>query len=115
MKTYIIVRTQVEGLHNWPAAKDVFPEVAFLSDPHRHIFHIEASCEVTHTDRDREFIMFKRLINSYLKMKYYDNTQQLHVFGSRSCEMIAKDLLEHFNCNYVEVWEDLENCGRVEK
>ena len=29
MKTNVIVKLQVEGLHNWPDAAKVFPEVAF--------------------------------------------------------------------------------------
>jgi len=52
MKTDVIVKLQVEGLHNWPAAREVFPEVGFLSDLHRHMFHIEAKKEVFHDDRD---------------------------------------------------------------
>ena len=27
MKTNVIARIELDGLHNWPAAKDVFPEV----------------------------------------------------------------------------------------
>jgi len=28
--------------------------------------------------------------------------------------LLATEILTKFNCNYVEVWEDLENGGRVE-
>ena len=42
MKTSVIVRLQVDGMHNFPLAKELFPEVAFLADRHRHLFHIEA-------------------------------------------------------------------------
>jgi hypothetical protein len=38
MKYSIIVTFSIEGFHCWPDAKDVFPEVAFLSDRHRHMF-----------------------------------------------------------------------------
>ena len=32
MNTNVIVKLQVEGLHHWPDAAKVFPEVGFLSD-----------------------------------------------------------------------------------
>ena len=115
MKTYVIVRLQVDGEHNFPAAKELFPEVAFLSDPHRHIFHIEAACAVTHTDRDKEFIMLKRDMVDYFRQRYYNPQKRTHDFGSLSCEAIAVDLLTQFDCEWVEVWEDNENGGRVEK
>ena len=67
MRTYVVVRLQVDGMHNFPAAREIFPEVGFLADRHRHIFHIEAKKEVFHDDRDVEFIMFKRDIQDYLK------------------------------------------------
>jgi len=37
MRTYVIVRLQVDGMHNFPKAAELFPEVAFLADRHRHI------------------------------------------------------------------------------
>jgi hypothetical protein len=109
MKTNVIVTLPVEGLHNWPDAKKVFPEVGFLSDLHRHIFHITLKKQVFHDDRDIEFIMFKRDVESYLREKYYRDDYRCHMFGSKSCEMIAKELLEKFDCVYVSVWEDNEN------
>ena len=36
MKTNVIAKLEIEGLHNWPAADQVFPEVGFLSHMHRH-------------------------------------------------------------------------------
>lgn len=109
MKTNVIVRLAVEGLHNWPDAKHVFPEVAFLSDVHRHVFHMELKKRVHHDDRDIEFIMFKRDVTEYLHKKYYKEDYRCHFFGPKSCEMIARELLEYFDCEYVSVWEDLEN------
>ena len=78
------------------------------------MFHFEASCKVTHTERDKEFIMLKRDILNYLNEHYYNEVTRTHEFGSRSCEALATELLQQFDCEYVEVWEDLENCGRVE-
>ena len=60
LTTNVIVRLELEGLHNWPAAQGVFPEVGFLSSMHRHKWFITAKKRVNHDDRDVEFIMFKR-------------------------------------------------------
>jgi hypothetical protein len=114
MKTHVIVRLQVDGLHNFPAASELFPEVGFLSVMHRHIFHIEAKKQVFHDDRDVEFIMFKRDIQDYFKQMYYKPDIRTHMFGAKSCEMIAKEILNQFNCSAVTVWEDLENGATVE-
>lgn len=116
-QTNIVVRFQLEGFHNFPAAKELFPEVSFLSDRHRHIFHFECVKRVNHDDRDVEFIMFKRDIMSWLINKYgvhvYPEdhppfSYQLE-FGSMSCEMIGKELLNTFNLESCSVFEDGEN------
>ena len=112
-KTTVIVKLAVEGAHAFEKAKDLFPEVAFLSDRHRHIFNITAAKEVFHDDRDVEFIMFKRQITDYIDRQYY-KTSKMCEFGNMSCEMIAREILEKFDCVWVEVWEDNENGARVE-
>jgi hypothetical protein len=61
MKKFIEVTWQFEGLHCWPSAPD---EVAFLRSPHRHIFHCRARLEVFHQDREVEFILLKRNLES---------------------------------------------------
>lgn len=111
--TNVIVNLEVEGLHAWPAAREVFPEVSFLSDPHRHLFTIQLKKRVTHSDRDVEFIIFKRDVLEYLKERYYIEFQRIHDFGSKSCEMIAAELYDYFNCEYVSVFEDGENGAEV--
>lgn len=111
--TNVIVRLDVEALHCWPAAREVFPEVSFLSDPHRHIFHIQLKKRVYHDDRDIEFIIFKRDVLDYLKRQYYSDIQRIHDFGNKSCEMIAKELFDQFHCEYVSVFEDNENGAEV--
>lgn len=118
MKTTVMVSFQMEGLHSWPNAKNVFPDVAFLSDPHRHMFHFKLSKLVTHTDRDIEFIRWKREIEAFL-MKKYGRVGMISPFPlqfvSNSCEMLATELLNEFDCEWVECWEDGENGARVEK
>ena len=113
MKTNVIIKSAIEGLHSWPGARNVFPEVGFLSDLHRHMFHFTLKKRVYHDDRDIEFIMFKRDVERYLHEKYYREDYRCLMFGAMSCEMIAKELLEYFECEYVSVWEDNENGAEV--
>lgn len=114
LKTTIIITLSVDGIHRWEAAKDIFPEVGFLSDYHRHTFKFKASLVVQHNDRDREFIMFKRDVLDYLKKHYYNKQARSHLFDGRSCEMLATEILNEFGCEWVEVWEDDECGARVE-
>jgi len=114
-KTTVIVKLAVDGCHNFPKAAELFPEVAFLADRHRHMFHFTVACEVTHSDRDKEFIMLKRDIIEHINKYYYNAQTRTCEFGSRSCEMLAEEMLNRFNAEWVEVWEDMENGARVEK
>ena len=113
MKTNVIVKLQVEGIHWWKDAREVFPEVGFLSDAHRHIFHITCKKQVFHDDRDVEFIMFKRDVQDYLYEKYHNKQDRCHRFGPMSCEMIARELLEYFGLEYCSVFEDNENGAEI--
>lgn len=124
INTYIIIKFQIEGFHNFPAARELFPEVGFLADRHRHIFHFECKKKVNHDDRDVEFILFKRLVMDYLIDSYGDIRHiEEHTlpfyrhceFGSMSCEMIARDLLEHFDLEFCSVSEDGENGAEVRR
>lgn len=98
---------QVEGTHHWP--KCPFDEVAYLTVPHRHMFHIKAYKPVTHSDRDVEFIMLKHQIEEHLGATYYDADKKLCVFGAKSCEMLAEELMNEFGLTMCEVSEDNEN------
>lgn len=117
-KTTVIVKLQVEGIHNWPQCP--FDEVAFLRHPHRHMFHIKAEKLVTHSDRDVEIIMLKRDIEGYLKSRYehklsYSSSQVALVFGRMSCEEIATEVAKQFELETCEVLEDNENGAKVYK
>jgi hypothetical protein len=107
--TEVFCTLQVEGTHYWEDCP--FEEVAYLREEHRHIFHITASAPVNHNDRDVEFIMMKHKIQNFLKAKYVsmDDVQQLHNFGSMSCEHIASEILDTFDLARVVVSEDAEN------
>ena len=93
-----------EGIHRYPAAL-VEPElesVQFLGHPHRHVFHFKVHIAVTHNDRDIEFIIFKR----WLESLYSDKLLEVDY---KSVEMIAEDLYTKINEKYPgrEVWIDV--------
>jgi hypothetical protein len=108
MKAYIIVRTQFEALHNWPDV--VIPEVEFLKDPHRHVFHVKMKWEVEGLDREKEFILLRRNIDQWIR----ENWESRYLKGM-SCEMIAVRLMDQFEACFVEVNEDGENGAEVIK
>lgn len=116
MKQYfklIVINLRIEALHNWPEARTIAPQVGFLSDLHRHEFHISCKKQVSHNERDIEIIMFKRDVQQYLKDKYFDAHQNIINFGPLSCESIAEELINHFDLEVCEVLEDGENGAAV--
>lgn len=113
MRTEVFCTLQIEGTHNWPDCP--FDEVDYLSVPHRHVFHIKAYKQVFHDNRDQEFIMLKHMIQQYFTRHYYNDDKKLCVFGSRSCEMIARELILTFDLSCCEVSEDNENGARLTK
>lgn len=112
MKKLVYCQLQVEGTHNWPSCH--IQEVEYLKYEHRHIFHIKAEVNVYHNDRDIEFIWLKHQIQSYLRNEYFIDWRGLHVFGAKSCEMLAEELIGVFNLTACEVNEDGENGCRLE-
>jgi hypothetical protein len=112
---FIWVTFQKEGIHRYPealtdpalATGDEY-DVSFLGHPHRHIFHFRVSIEVTHNNRDIEFIQFKR----WLEKLYSAGTL---VLDYKSCEMMSDDLYLHIAARYpgraviIQVSEDGEN------
>lgn len=108
----------IDGTHNWANIPDVdyLSDVQFLKLPHRHMFHFKCYAEVGHADRDIEFIVMKRDLQTYIDEKYYDGEKRSCVFGSMSCEHIACELLDNFEyLTKVEVNEDNENGAIVER
>jgi hypothetical protein len=111
----IWVTFRKEGIHKYPAAAtdptlatgDEY-DVSFLANEHRHIFHFRVWINVTHNDRDIEFIQFKR----WLENLYKDATLSLDF---KSCEMMSDDLHDVISKKYpgreiwIEVSEDGEN------
>jgi hypothetical protein len=117
----IWVTFQREGIHCYPAAatdpalntNDEY-NVAFLANPHRHIFHFRVSIDVFHNDRDIEFIQFKRWLENLYSANNNNNSSVLEL-NYKSCEMIADDLYVQIarrypnRCVTIEVSEDGEN------
>lgn len=108
---FIWITTNFEGFHAYPDAPD---EVAFLRNRHRHIFYVKIWISVSHDDRDIEFILFKRYIDSLI----HDTNSNLK--SNASCEMISDMLAEKIQQDYpgrklyIEISEDLENGSFVE-
>ena len=113
----IWVTFRKEGIHCYPAAATDPKlntageyDVAFLANPHRHIFHFRVSIDVFHNDRDIEFIQFKRWLESL-----YNGANTVLALDWKSCEMIADDLYIQIADRYpgrnvvIEVSEDGEN------
>lgn len=106
----IYVTFQKEGIHCYPAALEdpALADVSFLGYPHRHMFHFRVAISVLHHDREIEFILFKR----WLESLYSDKVLELDF---KSCEMIAEDLYTVIadrypgRCVNIDVSEDGEN------
>ncbi len=117
MITYIQIELQQEGVHYY---KDAPGEVAFLREPHRHMFKIKISIEVFHDDRELEFIMVKRRLENITKIFFEDSVNNHPI----SCEMIARNIQNLVRQMYpgpdaqrrlinVAVFEDGENGALV--
>lgn len=109
-RSTIHVKHRWVGYHCWRDAPD---EVAFLRDTHRHVFHLTASIEVRHDDRELEFFLVQRVIRGALR----DEIDH----GGKSCETIALELISVLEAKYgadrlyaVTVSEDGENAATVE-
>lgn len=110
IKTYIVVRNELEGFHFYPGAGEIDPRIKFLENEHRHMFKITSKIEVFHDNRELEFFLVKWKIKEYLSSGN---------FNHMSCEMIAQDLFRFLLFTYgdreieVTVSEDGESDGVV--
>lgn len=108
-KTKVFCTLSFEGIHNWPGCP--IDEVRYLRDLHRHIFHVRAVREVSHDDRDVEFIWFKHRIEQFIQDRFeaYDPFSKTRYLGATSCEYLANELMDEFDLCECEVNEDGEN------
>ena len=101
----IFVKTTFEAIHKWADAPQ---EVAFLRNPHRHLFHVKLTVEVFHEDRDLEFFTVKEQLDHTIKQILLDDPMQ-------SCEWMAIKILFKMSTKYpsrlmtCSVSEDGEN------
>jgi hypothetical protein len=103
--TYVWVTASFVAFHRWAKAPD---HVAFLRDFHRHIFNVKVHVPVTHADRDVEFFMFKKDLESFLTLRFADRRHDM------SCEMFASAILDEFpGIQSAQVDEDGENGALV--
>jgi len=110
MKKTIIIKTRFEAIHCWPECP--YDDVAFLRNPHRHEFWIEVEIEVSHNDRDIEFIKAKRELDSWLTSVFGKD------IGSISCEELAETIMNSglfWHVQSVTVLEDGENGAKISK
>lgn len=102
LKTTIEVRFRVEGWHNWNNAPT---HRLYLSNIHRHIFHITAAVEVRQDDREIEFHDF---------LDFCKENFEGGQMGGKSCEMMARQLVDKITDRHkgrsawVSVFEDGE-------
>lgn len=113
----ITVRTAFQGIHCWPEAPD---SVAFLRNPHRHVFNVEVSLYISES-REVEFFEFRNILDlkviPRLGMPYHFENPTTDL-GSMSCEYICKDLHSYlseldFNVASITVREDEENSATL--
>lgn len=99
MKIEVITYNIIQGFHHYPNAPK-FCE--YLKERHRHLFHITCKFLVSHNNREIEINEMQNKIEKYLKAKFGNICE----FGKRSCEDIAQELLNEFECSEVTVLED---------
>lgn len=85
--TTIQVRTKFEGVHCYPGAPE---EVAYLKEPHRHIFGVCVEVEVFHEDRELEFIKVKHMIDEWINT--LPNCNGARKLYASSCEVLAESI-----------------------
>ena len=100
LRRFVVVTFDFEATHCWPECP--IPEVAFLQNPHRHVFKVTLKKAVQHNDRDVEIIMLKRQALRIVAKRGMD-------LGRTSCEDLAEWLLGALGCCEVQVLEDGEN------
>lgn len=108
LRRYIWVTAEFEAFHRWDKAPE---QVAFLRNLHRHIFKVRANFKVTHSDRDLEFFMVKKMLNDYISNFLVPLSRGEQ---GMSCEMFAEKIFIFFKSNSypvveVSVSEDGEN------
>lgn len=105
-------RFTVSGFHRWPTPTR---DRMYLGERHRHTFHIRVGVWVEHDDRAVEFHDLLSQARQGIGLLANGMSLDGLDFGGRSCEAIARDLLQYLAMIYgadrvvlVEVAEDGE-------
>jgi hypothetical protein len=112
-KTFIYCTFQKEGYHRFPGA-DVDPnyatgdeyDVSHLALRHMHYFNFKVWVQVTHQNRQIEFIQLRR----WIERLYSTGSLELDY---KSCEMLCDDLYEKLSERYpgMEIRIDVSEEG----
>lgn len=103
---YAHIKTRLEATHQWKECD--IKEVDFLKYRHHHEFEISVKIQENHTNRDIEFIAFKRWLDSEL-IKLRDRNYDLKNLSCESlCEKTREIILKKYPGRevIVEVLED---------
>lgn len=109
----IWVTFQRAGIHSFPLAgiDAELKSSSYLAHPHRHLFKMKVSIQVFHEDRELEFHIFLR----WLESLYTESQLSL---DNASCEMIALDLADKIKKQYPNRWFSIDvsedgECGAL--
>ena len=117
MEVLVWVTLQFSHIHSWPDAPEYGPlsnePIAFLCNPHRHMFHVKIGVDVQNMNRQVEFFDFQAFVRQYIDAF-------LPKWSESSCEAMALDLakdvgagLGGYNKIVCTVSEDGENGATV--
>lgn len=97
MQTTVFCKTKFEGIHRYPSAPD---EVAYLRQPHRHMFGVQVDIDVYGTDRELEFIMLKHKVDNWIRKHL--NELGVWEMETLSCEQVAMYLIAYLQTMYCD-------------
>lgn len=110
----------IEGYHYW---EDAIDKVAFLRNPHRHIFKFKAGVRVSDNDREVEIFMLRDYIVNAIARCYDLDLKLLagdyYQFNNASCETLCEDVHEYLtdqlklNVAFVECFEEDTGGARI--
>jgi len=106
MHRRIVIKFSFPAIHSWPECP--FSDVGYLKEPHRHVFHVTMKFDVTHDDREIEFIRKKTEVESDIRQRWANQDLK-----KMSCEMMAEELAIKYGASFVSVFEDDENGAEV--
>ena len=90
MVNYIWITTQKEMFHRYPNAPK---EVDFLKQRHKHMMKFKVSIEIYENDREIEFFIFKKQIETILE-EYND-------IGNWSLEQLSDEIRNKLRKPYI--------------